>query len=200
MKDIIKAVLLAMSVSIWYGCGLNDVYSDLTPMLSEGNKWISESRLPTYPRTEYTIIQEVKGDTMIDGTMYKKVYCTIEGYDGDLSSMHPECECYREAGGKIFFYHKNKGEQLLYDFTIKQDDTTVECEAYHRSAIVKTVYWKCMQDGVNRKHIQLNNSDVWVEGLGSLKSGLLPYSGPGVYGSPYNLLQFISQGKVVYSL
>ena len=202
MKQILKITVAIMCVMLWQGCNTDEAEIDLTQTLIDGNKWTYYLKILPVNET-HILIEEVRGDTIIEGVKYKKVYSYINDYEGIYNEAFEGCSYYREEGSKLYQYsNKDHGDVLAYNFGLKKNDKTTDCNSYGETATVKDVCRKKTQDGVKRKHLILNNTDTLVEGIGSLYSGLLVYQGPGCnkYGGfeLHRLKQFESQGKVVY--
>ncbi|MBQ3676888.1 MAG: hypothetical protein II926_05935, partial [Bacteroidales bacterium] len=106
-------------------------------------------------QTTYTI--EILKDTMVNDNMYQKT---------SYKNRH-----FREADGKVFC-RTNESEYLLYDFTLKPNESfeienkaiTVVCLQVEYTADQKKLmveYSRQSQFGVEKQ------IDIWIEGMGS---------------------------------
>lgn len=167
--------------------------------LVDGNKWIfycEKSINPEMYDTDYYWTQEVKGDTIIDGCTYKKVYNTITGWENENSIDKPLASFFCQEDNKI--YEWSNGERVLnYDFNLQAGEKFYT--AYDIELIVDSVRYKNMPDNRSLKHLYVsmseeqNLNDVWIEGVGSLTDGLNK-STIGSVGSGRKLVSFVSQG------
>ncbi len=108
MKRISVVIFVLMAM------GLTSYADDYLPLLREGVKWVYVEELNyvspdgdelTFERL-YTI--EVKGDTVIDNVIYKKIYRTSNVTQWDEDYAEPFCSnfqpvaCLREEGTKVY--------------------------------------------------------------------------------------------------
>ena len=104
------------------------------PMLKEGKSWhytyhqfTSKEYDPTkeypynaYDETTYPVTYTLKGDTVIDGLVYMKMY---RRKDEDPKGGSSYYAAYREQDGRVYVRHTwNNGEELLIDFSLKYDE------------------------------------------------------------------------------
>jgi hypothetical protein len=131
--------------------------------------------------TTYLIRYTIHGDTSINEIIYNKL--CVES--GDI--LNPKIISIggiRELDKKIYFYGQNPlglspdGEVLLYDFTRQVGDTIKhDSEGLYYSVIEEID--SLLIDGDYRKRFKVNisglfqNPDYIVEGIGSIKNGLL---------------------------
>jgi len=135
-------------------------------------------------------------DSIINGSTYKTVYCAHK-HPGIFFEMlenktYDEILCYREEDKKIFRFDNNIGKEVkLYDFGLKVDDETTildgkrikVMEEYNSSKLNNFCYpiphiEQC-QDYVPPKAWRVigiddeTYEDIWIDGAGSLYTGLL---------------------------
>ncbi|MBR5149665.1 MAG: hypothetical protein IKV15_10830 [Bacteroidaceae bacterium] len=116
----------------------------------------------------------VEGDTIVDGTVCKKLYKhTKQLWEGgeDLTEVG---YCYQK-GDK--YYQNGK---LMFDLSLKNGEHFI-VDDYITYTVVDTGHI-VLKDGVSRKcltvtdepsaQLDIYNSDVWIEGVGSLRMGI----------------------------
>lgn len=85
---------------------------------------------PPYPSTEFTRVKKYRGDTLINGKTYIKVFemshhNSDSSYNVDpLTSAAQYIGAVRDSGKQVFGFSKNDSlERLLYDFNLSIGDT-----------------------------------------------------------------------------
>ncbi len=115
------------------------------PFVEEGKKWVIRFAHGTNenPYTEDWVeyfIYTAKGDTLINGTNYKKIYRrtlqTVKDNQEESADVFQMTEndvlldfAFREEQGRVFHYHYNNDqgkEELWFDFNLKAGDSFVE--------------------------------------------------------------------------
>ena len=124
-----KKLLLIFVVAMYYNMCTAQVYS---PFPNDSAQWsILTLYVPPYPTpTEIsTIHQKLKGDTIIDGELFKKIY---ESSDENYFSVNQNLKCFfREDSSKNVYVkyplgssaYNDTTEFILYDFNLSIGDT-----------------------------------------------------------------------------
>lgn len=168
-----KVVFLFLS--IFYSLGIWSQESDV--LVCEGKQW-SVYSISSIGMDEKTMITLLKGDTVINDQVYKKVYYT---FDRDLSNLKRENYCIRQDNKRIFFYYYLPQKEVLwFDFGLQEGDVFIFKDFFGSSDVIEhsatitavsdVVFDK--GDGVRRKCFTMKPSyTVMVEGIGSLHRG-----------------------------
>lgn len=145
---------------------LDDKY-EYVPLVREGVEWGYTGDLGDYRC-------QIKGDTIIDGTTYKKFYRYT------TCGLQKNTPCYvvvRENDKKVYYREitgDNREERLIYDFSLEKGDMSI---LYSRSALdymqIDVRYVDTIQVGSTyRKRLEYLIHDV-IEGIGGLKNDWL---------------------------
>ena len=196
MKVIKSFFLLILLMGAGAVCSANG-YLSTNPIWTYGT-------LDTNSALPYIVgksLFSIQGDTLIDGKTYMKL---ISQYALNISTYFV-----RESGKQwyIRYIYNNFKEVLLYDFdaglgdTIKADGS-IGYTGY--SNIVTKVDSVTLENGERRKRMELGSSNIWIEGIGDLRSLLgpimpIPTCGIGCMGTPSMLVCFKQDGSVLYS-
>lgn len=114
------------------------------------------------------VVVETCGDTMIDGLIYEKLYYSDETFSQYYGG-------HRVSGDSVLIKYVNSSdENLLYNFGLELGETFNGDWGTFEVVNIDFEY----VFGIERKRMTLRNSaygyeDVWVEGVGSIKSGYL---------------------------
>ena len=169
----------------------------LEPLVAEGKQWnVVLTYVPWPPIHRETNAYKLVGDTVVDGTTYKKLLTTqSEQYDNwEL------CGVLRETSeGQVF--HRNYGwdhtfgaENLLYDFSMQPGDSICYSESSCLLLLRKSD--TILDDGTVRKRYDFqykeggyptDEYETWIEGMGS-EYGLLYSGSRALVGGTYDLL------------
>jgi hypothetical protein len=157
-----KIILLLFSVVFL----INLVQAQINPNIIDTNKvWnaLRDCHFGSPPNHKYKIW--LKNDTIIDSLVYKKAYC--EGHPVYTDSI---IGYIREDNRKIFFiyqisaYRNDWEEELLYDFNLEKNDSTIILGHIFKVNDVDTVDI----NGNPIKRITFSDNDeYWLEGIGS---------------------------------
>ena len=143
----------------------------------------------------------IDGDTIVDDMVCKKLYKhTKQLWEGGEESL--EIGYCRQDGEK---YYQN-GE-LMFDFSLQKGDKFSLIGGYGTYSVIDTGHI-VLKDGVSRRCLTVMddmesfpdeyNSDVWVEGIGSLSMGV--FSNDFVSAGQVKTLQSCCYGeKIIYS-
>jgi hypothetical protein len=146
-------------------------------------------------------LNTIQGDTLINGTIYKRLKSQ---YSTNISTHY-----IRESGKKWFILYYSNGykEVMLYDFGAELGDTIIATgsagyTAY--STVVTKVDSVTLENGERRKRMEIGHSNIWIEGIGELRSLLgpinpIPTCGIGCIGSQTMLVCFKQSNTVLYS-
>ena len=144
------------------------VLAEYVPFVVEGKTWDLMVKYQWLEGVEYIRRCELKGDTTINGIIYKKYY-----EDGTYGGA------VREMGKKIFIFNGSQ-EYLGYDFNLKKDDCIYineNCIVVVDDSIVSCGR-KLKRLGLYRESDALRQANYWIEGVGSLGGPQLPiYAG-----------------------
>lgn len=177
------------------------------PIGIEGKAWrimtqISDGAEEDYLDGRYTetVHMWIEGDTIVDGTICKRLYTlTKEKWNEGRETL--EVGYCQQVGEK---YYQNGG--LMFDFSLQVGDVFVT--KMGTPLTVKSIGDTILTDGVNRKYLLMvedmnaeitpYNSDYWVEGIGSLQTGI--YSNDFSSVGQVRTLQSCCYGeKIIYS-
>ena len=152
----------------------------IIPFAEEGKTWVCSgvnlSLPPQYNHNYYNTTFYVQGDTLLDGEEYKKIYSHKVYSNGDEEKS-------------IGYVKTNEANAWGFDFSLNVGDFKL-CEDYDDTKTgwqVKTVKDTILNDGIKRRCLYLDyliikknedvtyvyGSDIWVEGIGSLISGII---------------------------
>ena len=197
-----KKIIFIMLLSFWGAGAMAQAESNYPPFVKEGKCWVvkylTHENFDFYKRTYI-----IKGDTIIGGVLYKKLF----EKDRDLYLY-----AIREEGEKVYavasvdkYGHPNTEEILWYDFSVSEGDK-IETE---RSwlYITGTDYIKI--NGITRKRIHIyqaykinpdeyNGTGVWVEGIGSDRGPIDPYTW-GLDGGNSTMDECSFDGQVIFN-
>ena len=152
----------------------------------EGKSWKYHYENPYEPESAYDFRYFVKGDTIIDGLCYKKLYC--ENYQGNHTTEYITSVV--EADGVVFLHDffdfinrkGEKGNYAIYDFRLVNNRVWTRIPDNRVFSTDEQIAAR----GVQRRKIGLRNyyepegtvSGYWVEGIGSSGDLLMPTSFP----------------------
>ena len=170
-----KRVLL-LTISVICGFAYLTANNKIFPL--DGKQWKYSRVLLHIVPYVYEGKQWIDGDTLVDGKLCKKLYTLITTEDKRIEQKEVlEVGYCRQEGDKFY-----KNGVLMFDFGLKKGEifSFEEDEAH---AIVTHVTDTILTDGITRKCLTLRNyypeegiiamaSDKWIEGIGSLKSGI----------------------------
>lgn len=115
-----------------------------------------------------TEISILLGDTTVNDLVYKKIYSS---YNEDLSGLQLG-GCIRQEGQKVFYLPINSSQEKLYfDFSLEKGDTFILDEIIRTVSSTGTM----LLNEKKHKTIMLesdNEEECWVEGIGSLMTGI----------------------------
>ena len=173
------------------------------PIVEEGKEWIIHSQ-GTAPACSLDVHKTwIKGDTIVDGIEYKKYYQAQVAEDGRMN-IYKIGYC-RQEGDKFYI-----GKHLEFDMGLQKGDVFPYLKG--TDYIVTDVGQTTLEDGIARKYLSIGilhinedtqektiteELDKWVEGIGSLRTGLYldDYLSLGVK----ETLQSVSiNGKAIY--
>ena len=170
--------------------------------LIDGNKWTIYCRLSINPNTydtDYYWEQEVIGDTIIDGSTYKKVYNRISDWNNEdtheIDIIDNSWSFFCQEDNKIYEWIENE-RVLNYDFNLLAGDSFYNT-ADEKLIVDSVVYYNTPNNqSLKYLHLSIENPyacDEWIEGIGSMTNGINKLT-IWNYGSSRKLISFISQG------
>lgn len=172
-----RSTLLFFLVLFVYG------FSFSQELVKEGHQWnvANGSFWHTGVSTELT---KIIGDTIINDTIYNKLYSTSDTLDTNWELRN---ELLREDSiGRVYTKDIESGqENLLFDFSLQLNDTfSVYLGSYafpdHEClAVVSNIDSVTINNGEKRKRLHFkvgwdfnDQGPIWVEGIGSTRGGL----------------------------
>ena len=183
-----KDATLHVPASAWASYKATEPWSDFgnivaqgsDPIATDGKKWHIRTQVP-YIDDRYTtdVFMWVEGDTIVDGISCKKLYKQTRNVK-DSSMGTIEVGYCRQEGDK--YYQDGK---LMFDFGLGVGDmfaTSTDNEEAGFFYTVVSIGDTLLLDGLPRKYmviapsyegmIKSNNTDIWIEGIGSLSMGI----------------------------
>ena len=124
-------------------------------------------------------------DTLIDGVQYNKVYVGKHGSLLDYWGQEDTVLCYRQEGKHIYRYdNKYHGDIQIYEFGLSKGDVTT---SYGFEMVVDSVFpanelmaYCDFPDNVMAYRVRGEENpkytDIWIDGVGSVKTGILKAS------------------------
>lgn len=201
--SIMEKTLFVILLSSFCTGSMAQTENDYLPFAEEGKSWVV-----TYMTSEnsdsYKKTYIVKGDTIIGGVLYKKLF----EKDSDLYLY-----AIREEGKKVFsiassdMYGKPNTEEFLwYDFNVSEGNK-IETE---RSWLYITGTDCVYINGDKRRRIHIyqayknnpdeyNGSGVWVEGVGSDLGPISPYSWGLDKGANSSMDECSTKGQIIFN-
>lgn len=157
---------------------------EYVPFVEEGKVWYCNTHsfigkiTPEHPEGEGIVCTyTMRGDSLINGMEYKKVYCQYEDYYGDIE-QHYYCAV-REEDFLIYIIENGMTEEkLLYDFSRSGEIISMTYNDYKFARTDgwyrpwgnflpgQLEFWACRYSGeeVDFSH----NSTVWYDGVGAV--------------------------------
>lgn len=182
---------------------------EYVPFVEDGKIWNCTVRTPEVILDEINCIFTMKGDTLIDENLYKKVFCQSMAYYGD-EEQHYYCAVREEAYRVFIVAAETKEEKLLYDFSHPQETLILSYDDYKfaRGSGYYNNYFPTNQmtfglykseDGINYN----NGLDDWIEGVGSVYVN--PFSCELIcdepsFGYPIEVVSCINEGEYLYNV
>ena len=178
---------------------------EYVPFVEEGKTWYCSYQsvkpiTPEHPEGEgIDCIFTMRGDTLISGKEYKKVYCQFEEFYGD-NEQHNYCAV-REEDYCVFIIEDGmKEEKLLYDFSCPGEIITLtysnqkfaRTKGWHHYGFLpgQMMYSVCIFSGGEIDHS--NAPGFWVDGVGS------PISNPFAFEFSAHIFDQPKFGKYIY--
>ena len=138
-------------------------------LVSEGRQWWYRNSNPNISVDGVDSRMVLKGDTVIAGKAWKKLY-----YTETLGSVPVYAKALREESGRVYELQRGGRERLLLDFTLEIGDRYVPddgCDKYLEVIAVDTL----LSAGIARRRLVLQqyvnnvetNLTTWTEGVGS---------------------------------
>ncbi len=164
MKKIMLAAIVLLSPMLMHSQTLVD----------EGRQWNVVNSVMGFSLTYGTEIFRISGDSLVEGTLYKKM---MVSYDS-LSSWSL-AGLLRAEDEKVYYIHPGYDEGLLYDFGLQKGESAMVRSFFCFSEDVPVTVMDIdtvVYMGVERKRWLLGEDgwayDIWVEGIGSLSGPL----------------------------
>lgn len=167
-----KMRLFIILLSLWGTEAVAQTENNYLPFVEEGKAWTVKYVNTSDGTTRGEMTFVIKGDTVIDGRQYKKMF---HRHDGDSYYC-----ALREGSGKVYCKSTFREEETLwYDFSLKEGDTIESDWIEGKTSslhITGTDYIYVLGHKRKRIHISMNNREgVWVEGIGSDLGPDMPY-------------------------
>ena len=164
--------------------------ADYHPMFSEGKTWNYVYQVldeGTWTYTQTPIAYVIKGDTVVSGKKYVKMY-------QEMSGSSTLCALWREEDQKVF-YAQGNGEVLFFDYGAPYHGETSENGYLQSTEIISA------QDDLFTRYRTINESygydGVWFDGIGGVSgliNGMVNTNGEGLIFSSCE-----ENGKVIFS-
>ena len=180
---------------------------DYIPLVVEGKQWnVVLTYVPWPPINRVTDVYKMEGDTMVEGTVYKKLFTT----QSEQYANWELCGILRETDeGQVFYRkyrwsHTFEGESMLYDFSIQPGDSI--CYFDSSCLLLLSKNDTILDDGTVRKRYDfqykqggylMDVRETWVEGIGS-ELGLLHSGSRFLVGGTYDLLCYYENEDLVW--
>ncbi len=186
-----KKELLLFAVSV---LPFANLLAQSEPLIEEGKQWSIHSICESYcdDYLEQTTINLLQGDVTFNDILYKQLHVAR---NEDLSDLKPLQSYLREEGNKIYQYNPTENsERVIYDFNLqkgdrikKQYDPNISPVVFEVTSVKDTILaggngekrkcifldWIGFEDNIWEKNeLESNAFDIWVEGVGSLYSGI----------------------------
>lgn len=178
MRNVLLFLLLSVSSALWAG-------DDFDSVLKEGKVWRYRFRLvvnPVYGEVYHFKELCLSGDTLIEGIPFKRVKerQLPDGEGTSVADWMPTNFWIGEKSGRVYTYEEfTKYCKLLFDFSAAKGETIEGASRQWRvTAVTDTIIGSGM-DKKARHCLHVANvenpyrTDVWVEGIGSLSTGLI---------------------------
>ena len=159
-------------------------------------KWFTVAKGDFSPFISYTCLTK---DSVINGQNYVASSTIHYTSPDDASTM---VICYRQEGDKVYYYSdEDHRDELLFDFGLQVGDKFLDDHyGYLSVAEVGTFPEVAQYLGLSRENKMLRlvdsydgtDIDIWIEGIGSLKHGILPFKYP--YNNKYHTLGLTFHG------
>lgn len=166
----------------------SNVMSQFLPVFEEGKCWVVDiTKWGEEVLFTYTYI--VRGDSIVDGISYKKVYITSKDNLEDLALYYLA----REENGVVYFRENDK-EHVLFDFNRKVDDefifeTELNSPDFDYRGVVRDISTLEGGDGITRRCFlfdvlyRYNKNEeefypapypyTFIEGIGEAEHGIM---------------------------
>jgi serpin B len=181
-----KRFTLVLGLLLTAVAAFADNASDLRPMLVQGKTWYyvyhqlvaeptQENDDPSNPEDDgyitYTVWYTLRGETVIDGRTYMKLYRHQEWDNEETLSGY-----YREEDGKVYVYNESEhSDRLLIDFTLQGYDdnpignvTVVEDKIRIGGELLRRYHYLTTDDSGTH-----DTGIIGVEGVGFRGTGLV---------------------------
>ena len=156
-------------------------YSKYCPFVEEGKMWYCMA--PDSYKTDTPLrdplgrradcVFTMRGDTLINGKEYKKVYFMFEGYYGD-TEQHYYCAASEEASRVFRVEADAQEEEFLYDFNSPEETLILTRNGrqfartgYRVSGAPVELWGFVLHEAQNGEAVMTNGLGTWVEGVGS---------------------------------
>ena len=225
-KQLFISVLCAFSWGMLLSCSTDDKEMDngedgteqrgliTESLVQEGKTWLMDYELvvsPEYGRPHATIEMTLKGDTIINGIHYMKLYkreCR-EGEEMPLEWTATQ-RYYGQDSGKVYMYDGYMDYTFpIVDFSLKVGDVfsytypDVEKSLDLKVTAVSDTILEKASEPIKRKCLYLEcvnrsyDKHIWIDGIGSMQYGIL-----GIYysaaGSHKRLMKCSESDRILY--
>ena len=177
------------------------------PLVAEGKQWnVVYTYVPWPPVHRVTDAYKVEGDTVVEGTVYKKLLTT----QSQQYTNWGLCGLMRETDeGQVFYRsygsnHTFGAETMLYDFSMQPGDSIYYNQYYGLVLLRKSD--TILDDGNIRKRLDFqykeegyleDKYETWIEGIGS-ELGLLHAGSLSMVGGTYDLLCYYDDDDLIW--
>ena len=167
--------------------------------VTEGKTWVNKGYKaisPNYGKDEFETKYFFQGDSIVDGIKYKCLYSRVCYVGGEK-----QCKLaylLRQDGDRIYTHTGN----ILYEFGLNVGESSQN--GWQVTAVGDTI----LNDGIQRRFLKVKYqdtehettfaTDIWIEGIGSLKTGIEKDKAPSIVGSSTSLQSVSQYGKYIY--
>jgi hypothetical protein len=178
------------------------MYPNYVPFPKEGS-WYKQSLQQTHPLDKriYQYLTTLKGDTVIKGNTYAKIYHKLMNRGG---SDYSYIGALRETPNKEIMHIEvqDSVEKLMYKFGLNVGDTLYLPTRRDKKTIKVLAIDSVQIQGIFRKRYRmdtqtLGQNDYWIEGIGSTKGLFYPYR-EGEFENSESLLCFETNEGIIF--
>ncbi|MBK7342373.1 MAG: hypothetical protein IPJ06_04205 [Saprospiraceae bacterium] len=172
-------------------------------LVAEGNQW-NTVNWPTFGPNTSSFRQKIGEDTLLDNTVYHKVYSSNKEFGSDWK-FYGDYLRQDTLTNRVYYKDNKDDEVLLYDFNMGLNDTFAVSDyaGVFCQQTVTQIDTILLNNGEPRKRLKLANIDYpsdthyWIEGLGSTFA-LIHYFVFCLEDIPLELLCFYANGELLY--
>lgn len=179
-------------------------------LLQEGKLWNHMLKSYSFEINKYIIntsAHKFMNDTLINDTLYKKVYYSW-GTDEGFVNWSPNEGYVREDEGGFYFRSENSSDKQIYNYNLQGHDIFSAKYPFSDNGDSIPVYVKDIDsvliNGVYKKRYWMqgmwkdDGREDWIEGIGSLSGIITPFFNEMATGGEVRLLCYFENGELLY--